>query len=67
MSASGAGTAASATVPEGVPLTFDEALARLVDFDKAGGLVPAIVQDAVDGTVLTVAYMAAAGVIVRPA
>ena len=31
-------------------MTFDEALARLVDFDKAGGLVPAIVQDAADGT-----------------
>ena len=38
-------------------MTFDEALARLVDFDKGGGLVPAIVQDAADGTVLTVAYM----------
>ena len=38
-------------------MTFDEALARLVDFDKEGGLVPAIVQDAADGTVLTVAYM----------
>ena len=61
MSATGAGAApsagASAAVPEGVPLTFDEALAELVDFDKDGGLVPAIVQDAVDGTVLTVAYM----------
>jgi phosphoribosyl-AMP cyclohydrolase len=44
-------------VPEGIPLTFDDALARLVDFDKDGGLVPAIVQDAGDGTVLTVAYM----------
>ena len=40
-----------------MPLTFDEELARLVDFDKAGGLVPAIVQDAADGTVLTMAYM----------
>ena len=40
-----------------MPLTFDEELARLVDFDKAGGLVPAVVQDAADGTVLTVAYM----------
>jgi phosphoribosyl-AMP cyclohydrolase len=45
------------TVPEGIPLTFDDALTRLVDFDKDGGLVPAIVQDANDGTVLTVAYM----------
>jgi len=68
LSAPGAGTAPSeaaqssqsaqsAAAPEGVPLTFDEALAALVDFDKDGGLVPAIVQDAVDGTVLTVAYM----------
>jgi phosphoribosyl-AMP cyclohydrolase len=61
LSAPGAGAAPSATdaaaVPEGVPLTFDEALAELVDFDKDGGLVPAIVQDAADGTVLTVAYM----------
>jgi phosphoribosyl-AMP cyclohydrolase len=61
LSAPGAGTAPSAAgakaVPEGVPLTFDEALAALVDFDKEGGLVPAIVQDAADGTVLTVAYM----------
>jgi phosphoribosyl-AMP cyclohydrolase len=68
LSAPGAGTAPSAAdaaasaaaataAPEGVPLTFDEALAELVDFDKDGGLVPAIVQDAVDGTVLTVAYM----------
>jgi phosphoribosyl-AMP cyclohydrolase len=47
----------ASAVPEGVPLTFDDALARLVDFDKDGGLVPAVVQDAVDGTVLTVAYM----------
>jgi phosphoribosyl-AMP cyclohydrolase len=28
-----------------------------LDFDKQGGLVPAIVQDAVDGQVLMVAYM----------
>jgi phosphoribosyl-AMP cyclohydrolase len=54
VSASGTGTD---TVPEGIPLTFDEELARFVDFDKDGGLVPAIVQDATDGTVLTVAYM----------
>jgi phosphoribosyl-AMP cyclohydrolase len=59
VSAPGAGAeaAVSPAAPEGVPLTFDEALARLVDFDKAGGLVPAIVQDVADGTVLTVAYM----------
>jgi phosphoribosyl-AMP cyclohydrolase len=56
LSAPGVGAAPSAA-PESVPLTFDEALAELVDFDKDGGLVPAIVQDAVDGTVLTVAYM----------
>jgi len=54
VSASGTGTD---TVPEGIPLTFDEELARFVDFDKDGGLVPAVVQDAADGTVLTVAYM----------
>ena len=53
----GVGAAPSAAAPEGVPLTFDDALAQLVDFDKEGGLVPAIVQDAADGTVLTVAYM----------
>ncbi len=52
-----AAAAATPAASEGVPLTFDEALARLVDFDKEGGLVPAIVQDAADGTVLTVAYM----------
>ena len=66
MSAPGAGTAPSSAdavagavdvAPDGVPLTFDVALAALVDFDKEGGLVPAIVQDAADGTVLTVAYM----------
>ncbi len=28
-----------------------------VDFEKCGGLVPAIVQDAADGTVLMLAYM----------
>ena len=61
MSAPGAeaGTAAApaSAVPAGVPLTFDGELARLVDFAKGDGLVPAIVQDAADGTVLTVAYM----------
>jgi phosphoribosyl-AMP cyclohydrolase len=48
----------AAAVPEGVALTFDEDLVAAMDFAKdAGGLVPAIVQDASDGTVLTVAYM----------
>ncbi len=54
---SAAGAPAASTAPEGVPLTFDEELARMVDFAKGDGLVPAIVQDAADGTVLTVAYM----------
>jgi len=53
---SGPGAGASAA-PEGVALTVDEDLVRAVDFSKADGLVPAIVQDATDGTVLTVAYM----------
>ena len=58
MSASATEAAAATTVPEGVPLTFDEELVAAVDFAKdADGLVPAIVQDATDGTVLTVAYM----------
>jgi phosphoribosyl-AMP cyclohydrolase len=43
--------------PEGVPLQIDDELLTTVDFYKAGGLVPAIVQDARDGTVLTLAYM----------
>jgi phosphoribosyl-AMP cyclohydrolase len=42
---------------EGVALTVDGDLAEAVDFAKGGGLVPAVVQDAEDGTVLTVAYM----------
>jgi phosphoribosyl-AMP cyclohydrolase len=46
-----------ADVAAGVPLAFDEDLVRTVDFAKGDGLVPAIVQDAVDGTVLTLAYM----------
>ena len=51
------GSQASA-VPEGVALSFDEELVAAVDFGKAAdGLVPAVVQDAADGTVLTVAYM----------
>ena len=51
------GSQASA-VPEGVALSFDEELVAAVDFGKdADGLVPAVVQDAADGTVLTVAYL----------
>jgi len=54
----GAGATEASAVPEGVALTVDEDLLRVVDFAKdADGLVPAIVQDAADGTVLTVAYM----------
>ncbi len=57
MSAPGAAAAASA-VPAGVPLAIDEELVGAVDFAKAAdGLVPAIVQDVTDGTVLTMAYM----------
>jgi phosphoribosyl-AMP cyclohydrolase len=45
-------------VPGGIPLASDDELVDAVDFDKdADGLVPAIVQDATDGTVLTLAYM----------
>lgn len=48
----------ASAVPEGVALTFDEALVAAMDFGKdPDGLVPAVVQDAADGTVLTVAYM----------
>ena len=43
--------------PAGVALKVDKDLVRAVDFAKGGGLVPAIVQDVMDGTVLTVAYM----------
>jgi phosphoribosyl-AMP cyclohydrolase len=58
LSDTGAGATAASAVPEGVALTVDEDLFRVVDFAKdADGLVPAIVQDATDGTVLTVAYM----------
>jgi phosphoribosyl-AMP cyclohydrolase len=57
LSAPGAAAAASA-VPAGVPLAVDEELVGAVDFAKAAdGLVPAIVQDVTDGTVLTMAYM----------
>jgi phosphoribosyl-AMP cyclohydrolase len=48
----------TSSVPEGVALTVDDDLLAVVDFDEDGdGLVPAVVQDAADGTVLTVAYM----------
>jgi phosphoribosyl-AMP cyclohydrolase len=48
----------AAAVPEGVALSVDEDLVAAMDFAKdADGLVPAIVQDATDGTVLTLAYM----------
>ena len=58
MSDTGAGATAASAVPAGVALTVDEDLMRIVDFAKdADGLVPAIVQDAADGTVLTLAYM----------
>jgi phosphoribosyl-AMP cyclohydrolase len=50
-------SAATGGVPDGVALRVDEELAGEVDFAKGDGLVPAIVQDASDGTVLTVAYM----------
>ncbi len=56
MSGSGP-AAAAAAVPDGAPLAVDEDLVRAVDFGKGDGLVPAIVQDATDGTVLTLAYM----------
>jgi len=48
----------SSGVPEGAALTVRDDLLAVVDFHKDGdGLVPAIVQDAADGTVLTLAYM----------
>ena len=48
----------TAGVPEGVALTVDDDLVAVVDFEKdADGLVPVVVQDATDGTVLTLAYM----------
>ena len=58
VSASAAETSRQAAIPDGVPLHLDDALVGIVDFDKdEDGLVPAIVQDASDMTVLTVAYM----------
>ncbi len=50
-------SAATGPAPEGVALEVDEELVGAVDFAKGDGLVPAIVQDASDGTVLTMAYM----------
>jgi phosphoribosyl-AMP cyclohydrolase len=50
-------SAAAGPGPEGVALEVDEELVGAVDFAKGDGLVPAIVQDASDGTVLTMAYM----------
>jgi len=51
-------TAGASGVPEGVALTVDDDLVAVVDFEKdADGLVPVVVQDATDGTVLTLAYM----------
>jgi len=44
--------------PAGIGFKADEDLIAQVDFAKSGdGLVAAVVQDATDGTVLTVAYM----------
>ena len=45
------------SAPEGIALVVDDDLVKEVDFAKGDGLVPAIVQDATDGTVLTMAYM----------
>jgi phosphoribosyl-AMP cyclohydrolase len=47
----------SAPAPAGIPLATDDDFVKQMDFDKGEGLVPAIVQDATDGTILTVAYM----------
>jgi phosphoribosyl-AMP cyclohydrolase len=48
----------SAPAAPGIPLRAVDELVQAVDFAKdADGLVPAIVQDATDGTVLTLAYM----------
>jgi phosphoribosyl-AMP cyclohydrolase len=58
LSAPRAAAAAASAAPAGVPLTVNEEVVGAVDFAKdADGLLPAIVQDATDGTVLTVAYM----------
>jgi phosphoribosyl-AMP cyclohydrolase len=51
-------SATDADAPPGIPLVADDDLVKEVDFAKSkDGLVAAIVQDATDGTVLTVAYM----------
>ncbi len=57
MSGPGAEASTASAAPAGIALSTDEELVRAVDFAKADGLVPAIVQDAADRTVLTVAYM----------
>jgi phosphoribosyl-AMP cyclohydrolase len=50
--------ALAANAPAGIALVADDDLVEEVDFAKSkDGLVAAIVQDATDGTVLTVAYM----------
>ena len=45
--------------PTGVaaPIDYDPQLAARLDWDKGGGLVPAIVQHAVSGAVLMLGYM----------
>ncbi|MGA2303340.1 MAG: phosphoribosyl-AMP cyclohydrolase [Acidimicrobiales bacterium] len=51
-------SATDTPAPSGIALVADDDLVKEVDFAKSGdGLVAAIVQDATDGTVLTVAYM----------
>src|ERR1700691_6069092 len=56
--ASATDTPAGTDAPPGIPLVADDDLVKQVDFAKSkDGLVAAIVQDATDGTVLTVAYM----------
>jgi phosphoribosyl-AMP cyclohydrolase len=49
---------AGTDAPAGIGFKADEDLIAQIDFAKSGdGLVAAVVQDATDGTVLTVAYM----------
>src|ERR1700683_3859700 len=60
MSATEAATEApdAPDAPPGIPLVADADLVKEVDFAKSkDGLVAAIVQDATDGTILTLAYM----------
>jgi len=53
-----AATDSQNSFPAGIPLQTDDELFKAVDFTKSeDGLVPAIVQSATDGAVLTVAYM----------